>query len=226
MSHAILGRKIEMTQVFTEDGTVVPVTVIEAGPCPVVQVKTIDRDGYGAYQIGFDRQRKNVRKPLKGHFRKHDIAAVRHLHEMPYDGDATFEPGNELRVDQFVAGDCVDVVGTSKGKGFAGTIKRHGFSRGPMTHGSMNRRRPGSIGQASTPSRVLKGVRMSGQMGNVNRTAKNLQVVRVDLEANLLFIKGSIPGANGGIVFIRDARTGATAEQRSRAYDPQPVSAD
>ena len=181
----ILGYKRGMTQIYDEEGVAYPVTVVEAGPCPVVQVKTAERDGYPAYQIGFDQVREKVLTgPVKGHFRRAGTAPMRHLRET-----------------------YVDVTGTSKGRGFAGTIKRHGFSRGPMTHGSMNRRRPGSVGCSAYPSKVIKGKRMSGHMGAATRTAKNQVIVKLDGERNLIAIKGQVPGPNGGLVYLRPART-------------------
>jgi large subunit ribosomal protein L3 len=217
MARALLGRKVQMTQVFADNGDVIPVTVVEAGPCPVTMIKTPERDGYSAFQIGFDEMRKNVTKPMRGHFKRAKTAPQRHLREVRFDGgDAPVELGQELTVGVFEVGDIVDVVGTMKGKGFQGTIKRHGFARGPMSHGSMNVRRPGSIGQASTPSRVMKGLKMGGRMGGKRSTTKNLEVVRIDAGGNLLFIRGSVPGPNGGLVFVQDAVTGASPEQRSR----------
>lgn len=217
MIHALLGRKIEMTQMFTEDGQMVPVTVIQAGPCPVVQLKSKDKDGYTAIQIGFDERKKNVTKPMKGHFRKANVPAQRHLRELRVDGDeAPVKVGETLTVDIFQVGDVVDVVGTTKGKGFQGTVRRHNFNRGPESHGSMNVRKPGSIGQSSYPSRVFKGMRMGGHMGAAQATSKNLQVMFVDPENNLVFVKGAIPGPNGGVVFVRDAKTGASKDQRAR----------
>lgn len=223
MIHALLGRKIAMSQVFSETGDVIPVTVLQAGPCPVVQVKSDDTDGYRAYQIGFEPKRKNVTKPLKGHFRKAGVPAHRHLREVRYEGDAPFEAGSELRADVFAPGDKIDIVGTSKGKGFQGTIKRHGFSRQRQTHGCMSTRRPGSIGCATYPGRVGKGKRMHGHTGMDTITVRNVEVVRVDLDADLLYVKGSVPGAPGGLLLIRDAKTKTKPEQRDRAYTARKI---
>ena len=205
MTHALLGRKVQMTQLFAEDGRMIPVTVIQVGPCPVVQVRTKEKDGYVAIQIGFDELKKNVAKPMKGHFRKAKVPPQRHLKEIRLDGQDTapVEVGTELTSRIFQAGDVVDVVGTSKGKGFQGTV-----------------RKPGSIGQSSDPSRVFKGMRMGGHMGAAQSTVKNVEVVRIDHENNVIFVKGSVPGPNGGLVLVRDARTGASKEQRERPLVP------
>lgn len=206
MKKAILGKKIGMTQVFTEDGLVVPVTVVEAGPCAVVQKKTIEKDGYEAVQIAFGKIReKNVNNPTKKHFEKAGVAPQRYLREFRLDDMSEIEVGNEFKAEMFENGELIDVTGTSKGKGYAGTIKRYNHSRGPMTHGSKFHRAPGSLGACSSPSRVFKGHKMPGQMGNVKVTTQNLQIIRVDAERNLLLIKGSVPGAKGGLVIIRDA---------------------
>ncbi|MGE3853449.1 MAG: 50S ribosomal protein L3 [Planctomycetota bacterium] len=222
MTHALLGRKISMTQLFAEDGRMIPVTVIQVGPCPVVQVRTKEKDGYVAIQIGYDELKKNVTKPMKGHFRKAKVPPQRHLREIRLNGKdaAPVEVGTELTAKIFQIGDIVDVIGTTKGKGFQGTVKRHHFSRGAESHGSMNVRQPGSIGQSSDPSRVFKGMRMGGHMGASQATVKNVEVVRIDTEANVIFVKGSIPGPNGGVVLVRDARTGSTKEQRERPLVP------
>lgn len=204
----ILGRKRGMTQVFDEDGTVVGVTVVAAGPCVVCQVRTEERDGYHAVQLGFeDASDKAVAKPQRGQFRKIEVAPKRFLREERLSGPAELSVGDVVRVGEFERGQFVDVTGTTKGKGFAGTIKRHGFSRGAMTHGCMNKRRPGSIGASAYPSRVFKGKRMAGHMGARRHTTKNLRIVRVDPERNLIFVAGSIPGPNGGFVQVRTAKT-------------------
>lgn len=206
---AIIGRKIGMTQIFAEDGARVPLTVIEAGPCPVVQVKTDERDGYSAVQLGFGAAKaKHINKPEQGHLEKAGAPLVRHLHEFS-PADLGLEDGEELTegqfvtVDRFVPGSYVKVTGTSKGKGFAGTIKRHNFASGPKSHGSHNVRRPGSIGAAAYPARVFKGMRMAGHMGARQVTQRGLQVVDRDPERNILLVKGAVPGAVGSIVYVR-----------------------
>ncbi len=205
---AILGFKRGMSQVFTETGQVVPVTVVEAGPCPVVQVKTPEKDGYKAYQIAFGPIRpKRVAKPQAGHFKKAGVEPRRFLREVRVEGEeVTLKPGDQVTVADFQVGELVDVVAVSKGRGYQGTVKRHGFSRGPESHGSMNVRRPGSIGQSSYPSRVFKGTRMSGHMGNRRITVKNQRLVLVDPEKNLIALKGQIPGPVGGLVFLKQAK--------------------
>lgn len=206
MKKAILGKKIGMTQVFTEDGLVVPVTVVEAGPCTVVQKKSIEKDGYEAVQVGFGKIReKNVNNPLKKHYEKAGATPCRYLREFRLEDLGEFEVGSQIKAEIFENGELVDVSGTSKGKGYAGTIKRYNHHRGPMTHGSKFHRAPGSLGACSTPSKVFKGHKMPGQMGNVKVTTQNLQIVKVDAERNLLLIKGSVPGAKGGLVIVRDA---------------------
>ena len=201
----ILGTKLGMTQVFDDEGRIVPVTVVKAGPCPVVQVRTPERDGYAAVQLGFgERKAKGVNKPLAGHFAKAGIAPTRYLAELEIAGD--FEVGQTVGVDQFRVGELVDVTGKSKGKGFAGAMKRHGFAGLGAGHGAHKvHRAPGSIGACATPSRVFKGTRMAGRMGNARVTVQLLEVVGVDSERNLLLIKGAIPGSNGQLVIVRDA---------------------
>lgn len=206
MKKAILGTKIGMTQVFTEDGLVVPVTVVEAGPCTIVQKKSVEKDGYDAIQIGFGKIReKNVNNPVKKHYAKAEATPCRHLRELRLEDSSSLEVGGQIKAEVFGAGELVDVSGISKGKGFAGTIKRYNHHRGPMTHGSKFHRAPGSLGACSTPSRVYKGHKMPGHMGNVKVTTQNLQIVQVDAERNLLLIKGSVPGPKGGLVVIRNA---------------------
>ena len=201
MAKGLLARKVGMTQVFTERGTVVPVTVLESDSCTVVQRKSTATDGYEAVQIGFgDMAAKRVNKPLSGHFKRAGVRPLRRLAELRDAGDA--EVGARLTVEMFSAGQLVDVTGTSQGKGFSGTVKRHGFSRGPVSHGSMNTRQPGSIGSVDA-ARTFKGVRMSGQFGNVRRTVRHLEVVRVDGERNLLLVKGAVPGHRNAVVLIR-----------------------
>ena len=207
MAKAILGRKLGMTQIFTEEGRVVPVTVVESGNNFVLQNKTDETDGYNAVQIGFGEvKEKNVNKPLKGHFEKAGVKAVRFIREMRLSAPSEYNVGDTIGVDIFAAGDLVDVVGTSKGKGFAGGIKRHNFARGPMGHGSKSHREPGSTGaMISGPGgRVLKGKKLPGRMGGERVTVQRLTVVRVDADRNLTLIKGAIPGPKKGFVVIKD----------------------
>jgi large subunit ribosomal protein L3 len=205
MAKVIIGRKLGMTQFFTEDGARVAVTVIQAGPCPVAQVKSAADDGYDAIQLAYEAvPERKISKPERGHLSKHDIEPHRHLHE--FRGAFELTAGEVVTVEGFDPGDAIKVSGRSKGKGFAGTIKRHGFSRGPVSHGSHNVRAPGSIGQSATPSRVIKGVRMAGHMGNKNITQRGLQVLDRDVERNLLLVTGAVPGPTGGIVFVREDR--------------------
>ncbi|WP_313993712.1 50S ribosomal protein L3 [uncultured Selenomonas sp.] len=207
MAKAILGRKLGMTQIFTEEGRVVPVTVVESGNNFVLQNKTDETDGYNAVQIGFgDVKEKNVTKPLKGHFEKAGVKAVRFIREMRLAAPSEYNVGDTIGVDIFAAGDLVDVVGTSKGKGFAGGIKRHNFARGPMGHGSKSHREPGSTGaMISGPGgRVLKGKKLPGRMGGERVTVQRLTIVRVDTDRNLILIKGAIPGPKKGFVVIKD----------------------
>lgn len=204
----ILGRKVGMTQVFDDKGEVVPVTVIEAGPCFVTHKKTLERDGYTAIQVGFEETKpKRLTKGQIGHLNKAGLPPMRHLREVRLSNVNDYEIGQKLTVAMFVPGECVDVVGTSKGRGFAGTIKRHNFKRQPKTHGQSDRERaPGSIGATTTPGRVLKGTRMAGHMGMARVTSQNLRVVLVDAERNLLAVHGSVPGANGRLVLVKQAR--------------------
>jgi len=210
MINGIIGRKVGMTQIFAEDGTVTPVTVIKAGPCVVVQTKTAaGKDGYNAVQLGLVEDKpiklKNVTKPLRGHFEKTGggVPPTRILKEIRLDGEVDVNIGDQVKADLFADGDKIEVVGKSKGKGFAGTIKRHNFSRGPMSHGSMNIREPGSIGQSAYPSRVIKGTRSSGHMGDARVTVKGLTVARVDVENNLIMVRGAVPGPNGSLVVVK-----------------------
>ncbi len=205
MNKAIIGKKLGMTQVFTPEGRLVPVTVIEAGPCTVVQKKTVETDGYEAVQLGFgDKKEKKVTKPEKGHFDKAGVTAKRVLREFKLAGAADMNLGDVVSVEVFAEGDKIDVTGISKGKGYAGTVKRFGTHRGPMAHGSKYHRGPGSMGACSTPSKVMKGKKLPGHMGVDRITVQNLDVVKVDTERNLLLVKGAVPGARGGIVTIKD----------------------
>ena len=206
MKKGIIGRKVGMTQIFDEKGNVIPVTVIEAGPCVVAQVKTVETDGYNAVQLGFgDVKDKHINKPEAGHFAKAKLANKKHLREFRLDSIEGIKVGDEVKADVFEAGEKIDVQGTSKGKGFQGVIKRHGQHRGPMGHGSMYHRRPGSMGSTSTPGRVFKGKKLPGHMGRVTITIQNLDVVRVDMDKNVILLKGSVPGAKGSILKIKSA---------------------
>jgi len=201
---AIIGRKIGMTQIFDEVGRVVPVTVITAGTCRVVQKKTVARDGYDAIQVGFEPVREKVStRPRRGHFAKANLGPMRFLRE--FRGLSDLEVGAEIKVDIFEPGARVDVVGTSKGRGFQGVVKRHGFSGGPASHGSKTGRIPGSIGNSADPARVVKGTKLPGQMGNSRVTIRNLTVVGADAEQNLLWVKGAVPGARNSLVILREA---------------------
>jgi large subunit ribosomal protein L3 len=206
----ILGKKVGMTQVFSEQGEVIPVTVIEAGPCFVAQIKTLERDGYTAVQLGFEETNsKHLTQPQLRHLQKSNLPALRHLRElrMPAEDLAVLQEGQQVTVDVFEVGEYVDVTGASKGKGFAGVVKRYGFGGGPKTHGQSDRHRtPGSIGACTTPGRVFKGKRMPGRMGGERVTAQGLEVVLVDAERNLLAVRGAVPGAKNGLVMIRQAR--------------------
>ena len=201
----ILGKKLGMTQIFTEEGIVVPVTVVEAGPNVVTQVKTVEKDGYNAIQVGFeDAKEKSLNKPQKGHLAAANVLK-KHLKEFRVDAVEEFTVGQEIKADLFAAGEKIDVTGTSKGKGFQGPIKRHGQSRGPESHGSRYHRRPGSMGACSYPGRVFKNKKLAGHMGSVKVTVQNLEVVRIDAEKNLILVKGAIPGAKGSVVTIKEA---------------------
>ncbi|RKD25440.1 large subunit ribosomal protein L3 [Caminicella sporogenes DSM 14501] len=202
----ILGKKIGMTQVFTEEGNVVPVTVVQAGPVYVTQIKTEENDGYKAIQVAFeDKKSKRVNKPVKGHFEKAGVTPKKYIREFRVEDTSAYSLGQEIKVDIFEVGEKVDVVGTSKGKGTQGPIKRHNQGRGPMSHGSKYHRGVGSLGASSFPSRVFKGQTMAGRMGNERVTIQNLEIVRVDTERNLILIKGAIPGPKGGMVIIKEA---------------------
>jgi large subunit ribosomal protein L3 len=205
MQKAILGKKLGMTQIFTEDGLLIPVTVVQAGPCVVTQVKTKEKDGYQALQVGCDDIReKLVNKPLKGHFEKGNVAYKRYLRELKLEDAEKYSVGSEIKADIFSEGDRVDVSGISKGKGFAGTIKRWNQHRGPMSHGSRYHRRPGSLGPGTSPGRVFKTKKLPGRMGSDRVTIANLEVVKVDAEHNLLLIKGALPGSRGTMLTIKE----------------------
>ena len=204
----LIGRKLGMTQVFSEDGAALPVTLIESGPCYVTQVKTRQKDGYRGVQLGFEEtSARRISSGRRGHLRRNQLPGLRILREFRLRGEDEFEEGQKLTVDVFAAGDYVDVVGVGKGKGFQGGMKRHGFAGGPQTHGQSDRQRsPGSIGATSTPGRVLKGTRMAGRMGGGQVTAQKLRVALVDGERNLIGVRGAVPGPKGGIVLIREVR--------------------
>ena len=203
MSRGLLGKKLGMTGFFTSEGRYFPVTVIEAGPCVVTQIKTRASDGYDALQLGFGEKRKSrVNKPLQGHFKKSGDLCFQYLSEFVVDNPEEYSLGQEITVDMFKVGDHVDVVGTTKGRGFAGVIKRYGFHRGPMTHGSRNVRRPGSIGCSAWPAKVIKGKKMPGQYGNDRKTIRNLEIVDIRPEDNVILIKGAVPGAESGLMAV------------------------
>jgi large subunit ribosomal protein L3 len=210
MVNAIIGKKMGMTQIFAPDGSVTPVTVIKAGPCVVVQRKTVSTDGYEAVQLGLveDKSPKRTNKPMKGHFAKAGVPPTKVLREFRLE-DATdaINVGDKVLVDLFTENDVVDVIGTSKGRGFAGFVKRHGFGGGRASHGSMFHRAPGSIGASAYPSRVIKGTRMAGHMGVEQKTIKNLRIVKVNSEENLLLIRGAVPGPTGAVVLIKKRAT-------------------
>jgi large subunit ribosomal protein L3 len=205
MKKAILATKIGMTQVFGENGVLVPVTVLQAGPLYVTQIKTVENDGYEAVQVGFgDIREVLVNKPRKGHFAKAGVAVKRFLKEFKFDNAADYQVGQEIKADIFAVGDKVDATAKSKGKGFQGAIKRHGLSRGPMKHGSKYHRHAGSNGAATTPGRVFKGKHMPGHMGSVKVTVQNLEVVRIDAEKNLILVKGAVPGPKKSLVMLKE----------------------
>ena len=205
MKKAILTTKVGMTQIFNEDGVLTPVTVLQAGPCVVTQVKTVENDGYAAIQVGFGEIReKLVNKPMKGHFAKAGVAPKRFVREFRLEDAESYVVGQEIKADMFAVGDKIDATAKSKGKGYQGAIKRHGQSRGPMTHGSKYHRHAGANGSATTPGRVFKGKKMPGHMGAVKVTVQNLEVVRVDAEQNLILVKGAVPGPKKSLVMIKD----------------------
>ena len=202
----LIGKKVGMTQIFDNKGKVIPVTVIEAGPCVVAQVKSVETDGYNAIQLGFeDVKESKLNKPEKGHFAKANVAPKKHLREFRVDSVEGVAVGTEFTVSEFAEGDKLDIQGTSKGKGFQGVIKRHGQHRGPMGHGSMYHRRPGSMGPTSTPGRVFKGKKLPGHMGKVTVTIQNLDVIKVDTDKNVVLVKGSVPGPKGAILKLRQS---------------------
>lgn len=204
MVNALIGKKLGMSQLFSPDGEVTPVTVIQVGPCTVTQIKSVASDGYNAVQLGFgEKKPQRTKKPLLGHFKKSGKGPFAVVREVRVDDVGEFELGQEVSADIFQVGELVHVVGKSKGKGFAGTIKRWNFSRGPMSHGGMNKRGPGSIGCSATPARVIKGRKMPGQMGNRRATVKGLMVVDVRPEENIILIRGAVPGGRNGVVFIK-----------------------
>lgn len=206
MKKGIIAKKIGMTQIFAEDGTLIPVTVLQAGPCYVTQIKTVENDGYEAVQVGFeDIREKLVTKPVKGHLDKAGVKCLRLMKEFKFENSSEYELGQEIKADIFEVGDKIDVTGKSKGKGFQGAIKRHGQSRGPMTHGSKYHRHAGSNGACSDPSKVFKGKKMPGQMGAVKVTVQNLEIVRIDTEDNLILVKGAIPGPRKSTVVLKES---------------------
>ena len=205
MKKAIVATKVGMTQIFNEDGVLTPVTVLQAGPCVVTQVKTVENDGYSAVQVGFvDKREKLVNKPMKGQFDKAGVSYKRFVREFRFEDAESYEVAQEIKADIFVAGEKVDATAISKGKGFQGAIKRHGQSRGPMAHGSKYHRHAGSNGACSDPSRVFKGKKMAGHMGNKKVTVQNLEIVKVDAENNLLLVKGAVPGPKKSLVTIKE----------------------
>ena len=205
MKKGILATKVGMTQIFNENGVLTPVTVLQAGPCVVTQIKTVENDGYSAVQIGYvDKREKLVSKPLKGHFDKAGVSYKRYVREFKLENASEYSVKDEIKADIFAAGDKIDATAISKGKGFQGAIKRHGQSRGPMAHGSKFHRHAGSNGAASDPSKVFKGKKMPGQMGNKRITIQNLEIVRVDIENNLILVKGAVPGPKKSLVTIKE----------------------
>lgn len=206
MKKGIIAKKIGMTQIFSENGILIPVTVLEAGPCVVTQIKTIENDGYQAVQVGFgDVRQDKVNKPLKGHFEKANITPTKILKEFKFENSSEYSIGAEIKADVFAPGDKIDVSGISKGKGFQGAIKRHNQHRGPMSHGSKYHRGVGSLSSATTPGKVKKGKKMPGHMGAENVTIQNLEVVKVDSDKNLLLVKGAVPGNKGSILIIKNS---------------------
>jgi large subunit ribosomal protein L3 len=220
MTLGLLARKRGMTQIFGTNGNVIPVTVLEAGPCTVVQVRTQAHDGYEALQIGFEPKKKNVNRPMAGHFKKANVSATRVVQEVRLKSTEGYQVGQTLTVEVFKPGELVDVGGVTKGQGFQGGVKRFGWRGGDATHGSMFHRAPGSIGASSDPSRVYPGHRLPGRMGAVHRTIPHLEVVRVLAEQNLLLVKGAVPGATGGLVIVRKSVKLSKAQQQGAAAKP------
>lgn len=205
MKKAILATKVGMTQIFNEEGVLVPVTVLQAGPCAVTQVKTVENDGYSAVQVGFaEKREKLVNKPMKGHFDKAGTSTKRYVREFRFENAQEYELGQEIKADIFEAGDKIDATATSKGHGYSGAIKRHGFSRGPVTHGSKHHRHTGSSGCATDPGKVFKGKKMAGHYGCKRTTIQNLEIVRVDAENNIILVKGSVPGPKKSLVMLKE----------------------
>lgn len=205
MQKAILAKKVGMTQLFFDNGELVPITVLVAGPCYVTQIKTNETDGYNAIQVGFWDKSKNVLKPLQGIFSKAGVSPKRYLREFRFAEPKDYKVGDEIKVDEFSVGEFIDATGISKGKGFQGSIKRHGHQRGPMAHGSKYHRGVGSMSSATTPGRVKKGKKMPGHMGNERITIQNLKIMRIDADKNLLFVKGSVPGPKNSLIFIKNS---------------------
>jgi len=205
MKKAILAKKIGMTQIFNDKSELIPVTVLEAGPCFVTQIKTVETDGYSAIQVGFYDKTKNILKPIAGHFKKSGVTAKKFLREFRLEDISNYKLGDEIKTDIFLEGEFVDITGISKGKGFQGCIKRHNQHRGPMAHGSKYHRSVGSMSSATTPGKVKKGKRMPGHMGHSRVTVQNLKIVKVDAERNILLVKGSIPGPKKTLVFIKNS---------------------
>jgi len=207
MALGILGKKVGMTQIFNQEGNIVPVTVIEAGPCPVLQIKTKEKEGYSAVQIGFQEKKESKTiKPLLGHCKKANAKPQRFIKEFRVDKPEEFKLGQEVKVDIFAPSDCIDVIGVSIGKGFQGGVKRHHWAGGPESHGSMHHRAPGSIGASSDPSRTYKGQKLPGRMGNIRSTVQNLEVISIDKDNNILVVKGCVPGSDNGLLIIRRAK--------------------
>lgn len=217
MKEGLIGRKLGMTQLFGKDGNVIPATVLRAGPCTVIELRTESTHGYDAVQLGFEEKKRGVTKPMAGHFKKAGVAPMRILREVRLPKtEIAFQPGQRVTVDLFNVGELVDVTGISKGKGFQGGVKRHGWAGGDATHGSMFHRAPGSIGASSDPSRVFPGHRLPGRMGGAKVTAQNLEVIRILPEQDLLVVKGAVPGANGGLVVIRKSIKLTKTQQKAR----------
>lgn len=205
MKKAILATKVGMTQIFNEDGVLTPVTVLQAGPCAVTQVKTVENDGYAAVQVGFaEKAERLINKPMKGHFAKAGVSTKRFVREFRFENAEEYELGQEIKADIFAEGDKVDATATSKGHGYAGAIKRHGFSRGPVTHGSKHHRHTGSSGCATDPGKVFKGKKMAGHYGCQRTTIQNLEIVRVDVDNNVILVKGSVPGPKKALVMLKE----------------------